>query len=62
MGEVEKERYHQLATQVPTVSDTPGLSNPYDTWHETQRVLSNLQGNVSSLLFTLCIDHNCMIP
>ena len=28
MGEVEKERYHQLATQVPTLSDTPGVSNP----------------------------------
>ena len=44
MTQEDKQRYFQLAMQVPT------MSSPSDTtykWHETQRILSNLQDNVS---------------
>ena len=39
----QKEKYQQLAAQTPSVS----TSCTYDKWHETQRILSNMQDNVS---------------
>ena len=46
MSEEEKQRYYQLAAQVPTVSSPSHSSLMYNKWHETHRVLSNLQENV----------------
>lgn len=45
MSQDEVKRYFQLAAQLPTVSSSS--SCVYDKWHETQRILSNLQDNVS---------------
>jgi len=42
MGEKEKQHYQQIAAQVPCPSE-----GKFDKWHETQRILSNLQDNVS---------------
>ena len=46
LGQDEREKYQQLAAQIPTESSAPGPSTHYHKWHETQRVLRNLQGNV----------------
>ena len=43
MSGEEKQQYYQLASQVPSVSSP---SHNMYKWHETQRVLSNLQENV----------------
>lgn len=42
MSEKEKQHYQQIAAQVPCPSE-----GKFDKWHETQRILSNLQDNVS---------------
>ena len=44
MSTEKKQYYQQQAAQLPSTfpSDTS-----YDKWHETQRVLSNMQDNVS---------------
>ena len=47
MSEECKEKYKQLAVQLPLV--TPDDTS-YDKWHETQRILSNMQQNVSSVV------------
>lgn len=44
IGEEEKQWYHQLASQIPSPAE-----GGYDKWHETQRILTNFQDNVSSL-------------
>ncbi len=49
LNQDERGKYEQLAAQIPTESSAPGPSTHHDKWHETQRVLSNLQGNVSGI-------------
>ena len=44
MSQEVKQRYQQLAAQLPSPSD-----NNYDKWYEAQRILSNMQDNVSFL-------------
>ena len=44
LGDDQKQHYHQLAVQVPSVSPDNATFNK---WHETHRILSNLQDNVS---------------
>ena len=55
MSEEEKQRYYQLAVQVPSVSSP--VHNMYNKWHETQRVLCNLQENVRmNIILSCCIS------
>ena len=42
MSQDDKQNYRQMATQVPSPSE-----GNFDRWHETQRILSNMQDNVS---------------
>ncbi len=46
MSREEKNHYYQLATQLPSPSD---VSLGALGWHETQRILTNVQDNVSSV-------------
>ena len=41
MDPAEKAKYEQLAAQLPSVS-----AESFDKWHETQRILKNMQENV----------------
>jgi len=42
MDEEGKTHYQQLATQLPSPS-----ASSHDKWHETQRILTNMQDSVS---------------
>ena len=53
MSEEEKQRYYQLAVQVPSISSPSHNNIIYNKWHETQRVLCNLQENVRFKIPTL---------
>lgn len=54
MDDEGKHQYHQLAAQLPIV--TPDLP-VYDKWHETQRVLTNMQDNVCHALLSVAFIH-----
>ena len=45
MSQEDKQPFFQLASQIPAVSPSAS-SSAYNTWHETQRILSNFQDNV----------------
>lgn len=45
MSQEDKQPFFQLASQIPTVPQNAS-SSAYNTWHETQRILSNMQDNV----------------
>lgn len=47
----EKMKYQQLAAQLPTVS----VDENCDKWHETRRVLKNMQENVCILCYIISI-------
>ena len=48
----DQKKYQQLAAQTPSVS----TSCTYDKWHETQRILSNIQNTVSASVCYIIYD------
>ena len=50
MSEEDKKHYNQLAAQISSPDE-----GSFDQWHETQRILSNMQENVRICHSTIII-------